>query len=379
MATSKRFVAKNGLGNNLNTITGVSSGNRTIDLGGDLTTAGSFTTSGANALTLTTTATTNATIPSGTVTLASGTGSANRLAYWSGTNALTSNANVTWDGTWFNVGTSTSFVKTRYGWSGGTGAWIDISTDGPGGIGSGGAGTNAWLAYAAGSGQFLNDSSAGDICYRNTSGKLLFGTAVANAGVSIASNKLGIGVTSASVPLHIVSTTEQFRAAYDSNNYLSSTVASNGATTFQLNTNSATLPRFIFKLGANSGAEVGTWRYAATFAIFGNSALDQSAISNFALAQNTDGITYLNAPSTQSVTIRIGGSQDMIKVDNTSISLKNYSTGFFGATPVAQPTTAGTAATFVANSGTAVNDASTFDGYTIKQVVKALRNLGLLA
>lgn len=52
--------------------------------------------------------------------------------------------------------------------------------------------------------------------------------------------------------------------------------------------------------------------------------------------------------------------------------------GFFGTTSVAQPTTAVAAATFVAGAGTAVNDASTFDGYTIKQVVKALRNLGLL-
>lgn len=44
-----------------------------------------------------------------------------------------------------------------------------------------------------------------------------------------------------------------------------------------------------------------------------------------------------------------------------------------------QQTTAVAAATFTANSGTSVNDASTFDGYTINQVVKALRNLGLLA
>jgi len=55
--------------------------------------------------------------------------------------------------------------------------------------------------------------------------------------------------------------------------------------------------------------------------------------------------------------------------------------GFYGisATPIAQPTTGVGAAVFVAGAGTAVNDASTFDGYTLKQVVKALRNLGLLA
>lgn len=55
------------------------------------------------------------------------------------------------------------------------------------------------------------------------------------------------------------------------------------------------------------------------------------------------------------------------------------SVGVFGATPIVQPTTGVGAAAFVAGSGTAVNDASTFGGYTLKQVVKALQNLGLLA
>jgi hypothetical protein len=52
--------------------------------------------------------------------------------------------------------------------------------------------------------------------------------------------------------------------------------------------------------------------------------------------------------------------------------------GFYNATAIARPTTAGAAAAFVAGAGTAVNDASTFDGYTLRQVVRALRNLGLL-
>ncbi len=57
----------------------------------------------------------------------------------------------------------------------------------------------------------------------------------------------------------------------------------------------------------------------------------------------------------------------------------NQKLSFWNATPIIQPTTSVAASTFVANSGTAVNDASTFDGYTMKQVVKALRNVGLLA
>ena len=44
-----------------------------------------------------------------------------------------------------------------------------------------------------------------------------------------------------------------------------------------------------------------------------------------------------------------------------------------------QETTAVTSAAFVSNSGTTVHETSTFDGYTLQQVVKALRNAGLLA
>jgi hypothetical protein len=59
--------------------------------------------------------------------------------------------------------------------------------------------------------------------------------------------------------------------------------------------------------------------------------------------------------------------------------------GFFNATPVVQPSTTGTATGFVANTGTAVNDASTFTGavgttaYRISDIVKHLKNLGLIA
>lgn len=52
--------------------------------------------------------------------------------------------------------------------------------------------------------------------------------------------------------------------------------------------------------------------------------------------------------------------------------------GFFDATPVAKQTTAGASANFVVGSGTAINTASTFDGFTIPQIVRALRAYGLL-
>ena len=52
--------------------------------------------------------------------------------------------------------------------------------------------------------------------------------------------------------------------------------------------------------------------------------------------------------------------------------------GLFGATPILQPTTAYAAATLVGGGGTNITDTDTFDGYTLKQIVKALRGLGLL-
>lgn len=52
--------------------------------------------------------------------------------------------------------------------------------------------------------------------------------------------------------------------------------------------------------------------------------------------------------------------------------------GFWNTAPIAQPTTAHAAATFVTNTSLIANDTATFDGYTIGQVVKALRDFGVL-
>ena len=52
---------------------------------------------------------------------------------------------------------------------------------------------------------------------------------------------------------------------------------------------------------------------------------------------------------------------------------------FWNATPIVQPTTAVAEATLVGGGGTNITDTDTFDGYTLKQIVKALRNTGLLA
>lgn len=68
------------------------------------------------------------------------------------------------------------------------------------------------------------------------------------------------------------------------------------------------------------------------------------------------------------------------KIAGTKIGNANdQAFSFWGATPIVQPTTAVASATVVGGAGSPILEDDTFDGYTLKQVVKALRNAGLLA
>lgn len=61
-----------------------------------------------------------------------------------------------------------------------------------------------------------------------------------------------------------------------------------------------------------------------------------------------------------------------------SINHDGSNVGFYGVSPTARATTSGAASTFAANTSGIANDTATWDGYTIGQVVKALRNIGIL-
>jgi len=74
----------------------------------------------------------------------------------------------------------------------------------------------------------------------------------------------------------------------------------------------------------------------------------------------------------------IGITAPTAKVHVVGSTLLDGNLGVFGTTPIAQPTT-GIAPSIVAPGvGTNVLQDDTFDGYTVAQVVKALRNLGIL-
>jgi hypothetical protein len=64
-----------------------------------------------------------------------------------------------------------------------------------------------------------------------------------------------------------------------------------------------------------------------------------------------------------------------IKIGTTNLQKLS----FWNATPIVQPTTAVASATVVSGAGGTVKHDDTFDGYTLEKVVRALRNVGLLA
>jgi hypothetical protein len=81
--------------------------------------------------------------------------------------------------------------------------------------------------------------------------------------------------------------------------------------------------------------------------------------------------------------ITLGDAQNIAFNTTTGTKIGAATTqkiGFWNSTPIVQPTTAVASATVASpGGGTNIKTDDTFDGYTIAQVVKALRNAGLLA
>lgn len=75
------------------------------------------------------------------------------------------------------------------------GGWINMPTTGPSGIGHGGAGVNAWIAYSQVNNQWFTGALAGDINYRHTSGALNFGNTSGAMAMQIKNSNVIIGST----------------------------------------------------------------------------------------------------------------------------------------------------------------------------------------
>ena len=113
-------------------------------------------------------------------------------------------------------------------------------------------------------------------------------------------------------------------------------------------------------------------------------------IYNIRTAGNGSYMEFNNSSGTVGLTIKGGTTDCLTFADSRDIGFgtstgtkigfaTNQKFAFWNATPIVQPTTAVAAATLVGGGGTTITATDTFDGYTLQQIVKALRNTGLLA
>jgi len=126
--------------------------------------------------------------------------------------------------------------------------------------------------------------------------------------------------------------------------------------------------------GTGTGAGVPGKYIIKTATTLGTGATVQSYVSRLTISGG--------AVTTDASTATWADALDFVLGTTTGTKIGTGTTqkiGFWNATPLAQQTTASAASTFVANTSLIANDTATFDGYTLGQVVKILRNLGILA
>jgi hypothetical protein len=234
--------------------------------------------------------------------------------------------------------------------------------------------------YHTQSGGTLEQSGVGglSIVTSNASGAIRFytGGSTERARITTAGNFLLGGITSATLTNGLLeinkSVTDTLQAivknASAANGAYAQYQASNGTTLVNIGmvgTNTTTSGGYVlgeaYNLTTSTGYSFGSTHASGVIRFYSGNANT--------LTLNTADLTFANA-------INI--------VFNTSTGTKlgtatSQKIGVWNATPIIQPTTGVAAATFVANTSLIANDTATFDGYTIGQVVKALRNIGLLA
>ncbi len=147
------------------------------------------------------------------------------------------------------------------------------------------------------------------------------------------------------------------------------------------NISAATFPvRFFSPNGTGTGAGSNIQFHVAP-SNTGGSAFNRNIFTEmFTIRGEADGLNHyqLSTPRVPSVSITNGYIQysNDITAGNAA---PHFRTENGSIVKLYQETTGIASATLVSNAGTALTSTDTFDGYTMQQVVKALRNLGILA
>jgi hypothetical protein len=150
-------------------------------------------------------------------------------------------------------------------------------------------------------------------------------------------------------------------------NTVATTVNIAGAATTLAIGNTVTAAQTVNMFTASTGASTYNFATGAT----ANATTKTINIGTAGVSGSTTAINIGSAVSGATNTVAIRG--------NLTLGTSGGNMGFYGTAAIAKPTNVIAEAAFVANAGgVTVTDDSTFGTYTIRQVVQALQNLGLL-
>ena len=120
-------------------------------------------------------------------------------------------------------------------------------------------------------------------------------------------------------------------------------------------------------------SNVGTLRSAGAQTI-------ETSDGDLTLGTSNNGSIVINPNGTGGLRLNNGKNISLGTTTGTKIgTATSQKLAFWNADPIIQPTTSVSGATIVGGGGTTLTDTDTFDGYTLAQIVKALRNMGALA
>jgi hypothetical protein len=302
-----------------------------------------------------------------------GTGANGRVTFWNGTNTVSSSANLFWDNANSRLGINNASPTTplEVGFNS-SGAIFTISRTG---VATSDA--SFIVSNATGqAGQFL--PSFGVTSNFVTGGATIggvFGATIANASSSDicqrfeARTKTGTAITQGWLIEFTTLNNPRMRIAHNGNVVIQQGgTYTDGGYRLDVNANSAT-----------TGAV--RIRGAGTTGLIALLVQNSTPSTLFQILDN--GSTTLNGTLAQNGTVTMSDGSNIAVGSTNGTKIGTATTqkiGFYNASPIVRPDTGVAEAAFVENAGgTAVNDNSTFGGYTIQQVVQALQNLGLLA
>lgn len=304
-----------------------------------------------------------------------GSGTATRVAFWSAGSTLSSSANLYWDNTNNRLGIGTTSPSSNFSISG-TGSSVNAMFD-------------VYASAASGLNKYFSVSNARGGSFELSEGTSASGSSLPSLYLqSNGVNSFG-GVIYFGVPVSNdvfdgtrgVATISTYAGTFSS----SSDIANSNIFLVR----NRAIPCISVSAGGNLLVSNQTTASSARLHVRGSSA---AGGTNALLVQNStpstlfqiqnDGATTLNGTLAQNGTVTMSDGSNIAVGSTNGTKIGTATTqkiGFYNKTPVVRPDTGVAEAAFVEGTGTAVNDNSTFGGYTIQQVVQALQNLGLLA